>query len=115
MPDRGPMVAGQPAADRLMASITYRRRSLPLPPLLPGDVADVLHALADHSALLAALDYRPDGPGRTGYATSLGRWLHAVADDLTAQPAPSYSQAGSSEPADERPPTTTRGETDHRS
>jgi hypothetical protein len=83
VPDRGPMVAGQSAADRLMASITYHRGGR----ALPADVvADVLRGgLTDYTMWLAALDYRPDGPGRTGYATSACRFLHAVADDLESR------------------------------
>lgn len=80
-PITGPAVAGQPAADRLMGALDYR--------LHPGtrrlsrdQVAVVLHALADHTAIQAALVYRPDLASPWPHATSMGRWLHDVADDL---------------------------------
>jgi hypothetical protein len=74
---REPMVCGEPAADRLMRSLDYRlhpdaRR------LTRDEVAVVLHALADHTAIKAALSWR-----HAPHATSVGRWCHDVADHLT--------------------------------
>jgi hypothetical protein len=74
----GPMVAGQPAADRLMGSLR---------PLGGGwvafpserQVAMVLHALADYTALMEAWRVEEGDPDP---ALAAGRWLHAVADDL---------------------------------
>lgn len=94
----GPMVAGEPAADRLMASVAWR---IPqgCPPISRDQVALVLHALADHAALEAARTYRraSDQPGDFHpTSTAIGRWLHDTADQLTdpaAQP-PSEPTAG---------------------
>jgi len=79
------VVAGEFAADRLMRSLDYR--------LSPGareltrtEVGVVLHALADHTALMAALAYDPDVTSSWPEAHSLGRWMHAVGDHLEASP-----------------------------
>ena len=77
----GPTVADEPAADRLMRSLDYRLSSV-IEPLTPEQVAVVLHALADHTALQAALAYRRDIASPWPEATSLGRWLHEVGDQL---------------------------------
>lgn len=86
----GPRVAGEPAADRLMRSLDYRLSRSGTPRLTPEQVAVVLHALADHTALEAARVYsRSDlwdrdreSPWPT--STSIGRWLHDTADALEA-------------------------------
>jgi hypothetical protein len=77
----GPQVAGEAAGDRLMRSIDYR--------LSPGarqltreEVAVVLHALADHTAIVAAIAYNQPDDGHWPQATSLGRWFHDTADQL---------------------------------
>lgn len=77
----GPVVAGESAADRLMRSLDYRlapdaRR------LTPVEVAIVLHALADHTALEAAREWRPDPSSPWPRSLSIGRWLHDTADQL---------------------------------
>lgn len=95
---RGPIVAGEPAADRLMRSLDYRLTHGPgAEGLDRRDVAVVLHALADHTALMAALDYAPGGMWPE--ARSLGRWLHDTADQLTDHPtpAPATTRAGTNE------------------
>lgn len=78
---RRPMVGDEPAADRLLRSLDYR-----LHPnahrLTRTEVAVVLHALADHTAIMAALKHRPDLSSPWPEATSVGRWLHDVADHL---------------------------------
>lgn len=74
-------VAGQPAADRLMGALDYRL-SPGIGPLTRAHVAVVLHALADHTAIEVALRHEHDPSGYAPHATSVGRWLHAVADDL---------------------------------
>lgn len=50
--------------------------------LTPSQVAAVLHGLADHTALMAALDYSKPEDGYWPEATSLGRWLHDTANQL---------------------------------
>lgn len=77
----GPMVAGEPAADRLMRSLDYRL-SPGVEPLTREQVAVVLHALADHTALVAALAHRRDESSPWPDVLSIGRWLHDVADRL---------------------------------
>ncbi len=44
----------------------------------------VLHALADHTAIQAALRHRFE-PGYWPEATSMGRWYHDVADVLEVE------------------------------
>ena len=51
----GPVVAGQSAADRIMEALDYRLSPPGTPELTKDQVAVVLHALADHTALMAAL------------------------------------------------------------
>lgn len=84
-------MAGEPAADRLMRQLDYRlhpdaRR------LTREEVAVVLHALADHTALEAArvYDRRETGslsaeprPALWPTSTSIGRWLHDTGNQLT--------------------------------
>lgn len=88
----GPQVSGETAAARLMRSLDYRlhpdaRR------LTADEVAVVLHALADHTALLAALDYRREPDGYWPEATSVGRWLHDTGDQLTRDSARTEAQS----------------------
>lgn len=83
-PDRRPHVAGQPAADRLLQQIQQEARTGGTPPT-PTQVAIVLHALADHTAIQAALTHRPDPTSPWPAATSVGRWFHDVADQITDQ------------------------------
>lgn len=80
-PERGPQVAGEPAAARLMRSLDYRLSGAEA--LSEVQVAIVLHALADHTAIQAALAHRPDPTSPWPHATSMGRWFHDVADQLT--------------------------------
>lgn len=74
------MVAGQPAADRLMRQLDNRITGEPKP--THKQVAMVLHALADHTAIMQALRHRPDPTSPWPEANSVGRWLHDVGDDL---------------------------------
>lgn len=80
----GPQVVGQPAADRLMDALDYRLHPQARQ-LTRDEVAVVLHALADHTALLAALDYSRPTDGHWPEATSVGRWLHDTADQLSRE------------------------------
>lgn len=78
-----PTVAGEPAARRLMRNLDYRL-SPSTQPLDEDQVAVVLRALADHTALVEALAFEvpEDGVLPWPEAHSVGRWLHAVADQL---------------------------------
>ena len=68
------------AGDRIMRSLDNRITGEPKP--TPKQVAMVLHALADHTVILSALEHRPDPTSPWPQATSMGRWFHDVADDL---------------------------------
>lgn len=87
---RGPQVTGEPAAERLMRSLDYRLSPVGIQLLTREQVAVVLHALADHTAIQAALVWRVDETSPWPMATSLGRWFHDTADHLeikqTVQP-----------------------------
>ena len=78
-------VTNQFAADRLMQQIGYQKRRINEPLPSHRQVAMVLHALADHTAIMSALQHRRDETDETNpwpEATSIGRWLHDVGDDL---------------------------------
>lgn len=74
-------VAGGKATDRLMASLDARRFDGVAKPN-KQQVAMVLHALADHTAIEAMLVHRPDPSSPWPQATSVGRWFHDVGDAL---------------------------------
>lgn len=76
------LVVGKPAADRLMRRLDYRLSPANTPRLTREQVAVVLHALADHTALMAALNYRRDDTSPWPESVSLGRWFHDTANDL---------------------------------
>lgn len=78
---QGPSVVGERAADRLIRSLDYRRHP-DARRLTAEEVAVVLHALADHTAITAALTYRLDPTSPWPHATSMGRWFHDTADQL---------------------------------
>jgi hypothetical protein len=75
-------VGNEMAALRLMRQISHETRRIAEPMPSPGQVAMVLHALADHTAIMSALQHRPDPTSPWPEATSVGRWLHDVGDDL---------------------------------
>lgn len=77
-----PMVCGDPAADRLMQNLDYRLSVEGMPRLTRAQVAVVLHALADHTAIAEALRWRRPVDGLWPEETSVGRWFHDVADQL---------------------------------
>ena len=83
-----PMVAGEPAAERLIKQVKvqygYHLKSSDGGVVNPLQIATVLHAMADHTAIMEALKHRPDPTSPWPEATSIGRWLHDVADDLEA-------------------------------
>jgi hypothetical protein len=68
------------AADRIMRNLDNRILGEPYP--TRKQVAMVLHALADHTAIMSALDHRPDETSPWPEATSIGRWMQDVAVDL---------------------------------
>jgi len=76
-----PMVAGEPAGDRIMKSLDNRRFDCAAKPNRQ-QVAMVLHALADHTAIMEMLKHRPDPTSPWQEATSVGRWMHDVGDTL---------------------------------
>lgn len=77
------IVAGEPASERLMRRLDNRLIDTPLPSR--EQVALVLHALADHTAIMAMLEHRPDPTSPWPQATSVGRWFHDVGDELTKE------------------------------
>ena len=68
------------AADRIMRSLDNRLNGEPKP--TRKQVAMVLHAMADHTAIMSALEHRPDLTSPWPQANNMGRWYHDVADDL---------------------------------
>jgi hypothetical protein len=76
-----PQVAGQDAGERLMQNLDNRRFNGMLKPTAK-QVAMVLHALADHTAITQMLKHRPDPTSPWLEATSVGRWFHDVGDSL---------------------------------
>lgn len=78
---RTPTVAGEPAGKRLMKALDNRRFDGAAKPNA-NQVAMVLHALADHTAIMEALKYRPDLTSPWPEATSIGRWMHDTGDQI---------------------------------
>lgn len=71
-------VGDLPIDERLMGQVKRYLR-VPGVPSLP-QVAAVVHALADHTALQQAVAWRSAEGGDS--ATSVGRWLHDLGDHL---------------------------------
>lgn len=79
---RYPRVHVQSAADRIMASMDYRL-TRGVPALTRAQVAVVLRALADHTLLEAAREWRYESTERfCPRSLSIGRFLQDTADDL---------------------------------
>lgn len=76
VPGTGP---GESPAVRLMGQVQQYDAMLPLH---PAQVAIVCRALADHTALQGAVAYRRSEPDGDDPALAVGRWLHAVADEI---------------------------------
>lgn len=84
------IVAGELAAKRLMKALDNRRfDGHPKPDA--KQVAMVMHALADHTAIMEMtrydrLEHNGSNAGKESEywptETSIGRWFHAVGDDL---------------------------------
>lgn len=82
-------VAGEYAGDRLMAAVRREAQFYLNQPMHAGNamptpiqVAIVLHALADHTAIMEMLEHRPDPTSPWPHATSVGRWFHDVGHEL---------------------------------
>lgn len=82
-------IAGQDAHKRLMESVAKESKFYLNQPMHAGEkppspiqVAIVLHALADHTAIMSMLNHRPDPTSPWPHATSVGRWFHDVGHDL---------------------------------
>lgn len=78
-------VAGQPAEERLMDAVAREAKFYLNQPMHKGEIAPspiqvaiVLHALADHTAIMDMLEHRPDPTSPWPHATSVGRWFHDV-------------------------------------
>lgn len=76
------MIANELAGVRLMRKINDERRRIDAPMPTQDQVALVLHALADHTAIMTALNHRPDPTSPWPEATSVGQWLHDMGDSL---------------------------------
>lgn len=75
-------VAGQPAKDRLMEAVVREHNFYGGECPSPHQVAIVLHALADHSAIMEMLQYNVDFKSPWPQATSIGRWFHALGHEM---------------------------------
>ena len=72
-------IGGQDPVERLLLQIHQNLPPGHHPPSR-GQVAAVLHALADHTGLVQAVTWSPPDDGYEPVATSVGRWLHAYGD-----------------------------------
>lgn len=73
-------IGGQDPVVRLMFQVGYNSwaGNPPQPPPTALQVSYVLHALADHTSLLQAVEFT-HSPSTAG---NVGRWLHAYADTI---------------------------------
>ena len=78
---------GEDAADRIMKALDNRMTGEPKP--TRKQVGMVLHALADHTAIMEMVQFDRSDKWHPGQEeklwpteTSIGRWFHRVADDL---------------------------------
>lgn len=70
------------AAQRLIRNLEVLAREYETTPPTDYQVGLVLKALADHTAITQALDYRTDPTSPWVEATSIGRWFHDTGDVL---------------------------------
>lgn len=82
-------VGGEAAEQRLMDAVLRESQFYLRQPMHAGQhkptpiqVAIVLHALADHTAIMSMLQHRPDPTSPWPHATSVGRWFHDVGHKL---------------------------------
>lgn len=76
------LVGDELARRRLMDNVRRQALHIPAPAPSPQQVAIVLHALADHTAIMSAFGHNPDPTSPWPEATSIGRWLHDVGYEL---------------------------------
>ena len=76
-------IGDQDAHDRLRRAVDNEARMFPgVPAPTDVQVAMVLHALADHTLLMVALQHRHDEDSYWPEALSVGRFAHDLADDM---------------------------------
>lgn len=75
-------IAGQDAKDRLMEAVTREHQLHGGGRPTPLQVAIVLHALADHTAIMYMLKHRPDPESPWPQATSVGRFFHDLGYEM---------------------------------
>ncbi|MDQ0868990.1 hypothetical protein QFZ70_001463 [Arthrobacter sp. V1I9] len=81
MPDNERNIPSE-AAQRLRDNLKVRAREHETDAPDDYQVGLVLKALADHTAIMQALHYRPDPTSPWVEATSMGRWFHDTGDVL---------------------------------
>jgi hypothetical protein len=94
MRDRRPnpwQIGGVDARTRLVQAVHHEARTYVEGPPTQAQIAMVLHALADHTSLLVALNFDPPVDGFWPEASSVGRFLHHYGDyinDHAEEPLP---------------------------
>ncbi len=73
-------IGGTDPAKRLMGQISLYSKTAPVP--TPEQVAAVLHALADYTAIVQAVNHSRDTDDPHPEAISVVRWLHKYGDNL---------------------------------
>ena len=80
-----PIVAGQPYTDRLRDQLKRECQTWNVPMPTDSQVGAVLHAMADHTAIMTMLEHRPDPTSPWPQATSVGRFLHDAGDGFESR------------------------------
>lgn len=75
-------IAGQDAKDRLMDAVVREHQFYGGECPTPHQVAIVLHALADHTAIMQMIQHRPDPTSPWPEATSIGRYFHDLGHEM---------------------------------
>jgi hypothetical protein len=82
-------IAGENATARLMCQVKREAQFYLSQPMHKGEqtptpiqVAIVLHALADHTAIMEMIKHRPDPTSPWPEATSVGRFFHDLGHEL---------------------------------
>lgn len=71
------------ARTRLVRAVHHEARTYSEGPPTQRQIAMVLHALADHTSIMVALDFDPPEDGHWPQATSVGRFLHHYGDYIS--------------------------------